>query len=514
MVAPRLKLAASLEKLHTIQKTGKAIVRSGDLTRTHLERLAGAGFLRPIVRGWYMSARPDEAPSDTTTWFASLRSFVRGYCDERFKDSWYVNAELSLKLLTGATTLPFQIQVHTQTGSDNHLALPAGTSLFDYRVRDGFAAPAYRAVAQGLRALTLEAALVRAAPNTWASEASTMRLALEQLRQVSDLNRLLLHGDHATIAGRLAGGLRAVGKTLLADEIVQTMHAAGHKVIETNPFVLPVAPVRQRPESPYCARIRAMWADMRPHVVRVWDVAERRRVSARKYLSEAQLRYVADAYHSLSIEGYQVSAELIERVRSGDWLSGSDEHGQHDRNTLAARGYHEAHLAVRKSLQDVLAGQSAGDTLRRDLSSWYRALWAPSVRAGLLAPQDLAGWRSQQVFIKNARHVPLPPDAVRDAMPLLFELLADEPLPAVRAVLGHFVFVFIHPYMDGNGRLARFIMNLMLSQGGWPWTVVSLDLRDDYMQALEAASSGQDIKPFARLISRLVQDQLVKPPQR
>jgi Fic family protein len=275
-----------------------------------------------------------------------------------------------------------------------------------------------------------------------------------------------------------------------------------------------VAPVRLRPESPYCARIRAMWADMRPHVVRVWDVAEQRRVSARKYLSEAQLRYVADAYHSLSIEGYQVSAELIERVRSGDWLSGSDEHGQHDRNTLAARGYHEAHLAVRKSLQDVLAGQSAGDTLRRDLSSWYRALWAPSVRAGLLAPQDLAGWRSQQVFIKNARHVPLPPDAVRDAMPLLFELLADEPLPAVRAVLGHFVFVFIHPYMDGNGRLARFIMNLMLSQGGWPWTVVSLDLRDDYMQALEAASSGQDIKPFARLISRLVQDQLVKPPQR
>ncbi|MDN8616095.1 Fic family protein [Variovorax ginsengisoli] len=48
-------------------------------------------------------------------------------------------------------------------------------------------------------------------------------------------------------------------------------------------------------------------------------------------------------------------------------------------------------------------------------------------------------------------------------MPALFELLRDEPSAAVRAVLGHFMFDFIHPYMDGNGRLGRFIMNTMLT---------------------------------------------------
>jgi Fic family protein len=84
----------------------------------------------------------------------------------------------------------------------------------------------------------------------------------------------------------------------------------------------------------------------------------------------------------------------------------------------------------------------------------------------------------------------------------------------VRAVLGHFVFVFIHPYMDGNGRLARFIMNLMLATGGWPWTVVTMDIREEYMRALDAASSDQDIKPFTRLLSSLVQAQLIEGPGR
>lgn len=37
------------------------------------------------------------------------------------------------------------------------------------------------------------------------------------------------------------------------------------------------------------------------------------------------------------------------------------------------------------------------------------------------------------------------------------------PYPGVRAVLGHFFFVYIHPYMDGNGRLGRFLMNALFA---------------------------------------------------
>jgi Fic family protein len=89
-------------------------------------------------------------------------------------------------------------------------------------------------------------------------------------------------------------------------------------------------------------------------------------------------------------------------------------------------------------------------------------------------------------------------------MPTLFELLQQEAEASVRVVLGHFMFVYIHPYMDGNGRMGRFLMNLMLSSGGYPWTIVPLERRADYMAALERASVDGDIKPFANLLAELV----------
>lgn len=58
--------------------------------------------------------------------------------------------------------------------------------------------------------------------------------------------------------------------------------------------------------------------------------------------------------------------------------------------------------------------------------------------------------------------------------------------------------------MDGNGRMVRFLMNLMLASGGYPWTVVPLEQRDNYMAALEEASVGQNIGPFTDFIAGLV----------
>ena len=86
-------------------------------------------------------------------------------------------------------------------------------------------------------------------------------------------------------------------------------------------------------------------------------------------------------------------------------------------------------------------------------------------------------------------------------MPELCDLLEAEPSAAVRAVLGHFLFVYIHPYFDGNGRLGRFLMNAMLASGGYPWSVIRIEQRSDYMAALEAASSFGEIKPFAEFIA-------------
>ena len=89
-------------------------------------------------------------------------------------------------------------------------------------------------------------------------------------------------------------------------------------------------------------------------------------------------------------------------------------------------------------------------------------------------------------------------------MPAFFDLLREEPEAAVRVVLGHFCFVNIHPYVDGNGRMGRFLMNAMLASGGYPWMVIPLAQRTRYMAALESASVAGDIRPFADLLAEML----------
>ena len=144
-----------------------------------------------------------------------------------------------------------------------------------------------------------------------------------------------------------------------------------------------------------------------------------------------------------------------------------------------------------------------GATLKANYDTTLK-MFAPGVAAGIHKPGDLAGYRRNLVFIRRSRHVPPSFEAVPDAMPMLFDLLRDEDNAAVRVVLGHFFFVYIHPYMDGNGHMGRFLMNAMLASGGYPWTVVPLARRAEYMEALEQASVEQDIGPFAQLLGELV----------
>jgi 3-hydroxy-3-methylglutaryl CoA synthase len=61
------------------------------------------------------------------------------------------------------------------------------------------------------------------------------------------------------------------------------------------------------------------------------------------------------------------------------------------------------------------------------------------------------------------------------------------------------MFGYIHPYPDGNGRMG-FLMNAMLASGGYPWTVIRVEDRDDYLRALDRASINAHIDPFAALV--------------
>jgi len=493
-------LANALKALKKIQQSEGMVLQSSRLTRPQRESLLAAGFIQPIINGWYMSSSPGDSPGDSTPWLASMKAFIAAYCNARFGDQWCVSAELSLQLQAGSTWMPRQMVVHAPKASNSVLELPQAYSLLAYQSKD-FPDASGMDVDEGLRKMSLVESLVRVSPTFFQKNPLDAQVALQSLSDVSDLSRRLLSGRHSTVAGRLAGAFKAVGKDQLADDILSVMRSAGYKVTQDNPFATP--PVKLLGSSstqPHVIRMRSQWALMREQVITQFKAAPMQRMDIEATLRQVESNYLADAYHSLSIEGYQVTDALILRVASGGWRPDDHPDDKNSKNAMAAHGYWLAHNAVKDSIRKILGGANPGDVLRADHGQWFRKLFEPSVTAGILDVTDLAGYRTLPVYIKHALHVPPGKEKVRDMMPAFFELLKGEPEPAVRAVLGHFMFVYIHPYMDGNGRMGRFIMNTMLASAGYPWTVIRLEDRSQYMSALNAASTSGDITPFARFI--------------
>ena len=507
MATPQEKLAESLEALHKLQSQGRVAIRSRDLSRTNRERLLRSGFLSEVMKGWYIPDNPDGEPGDSTPWYTSFWAFSAAYLAERFGKNWCLSPEQSLSLHAGNWSVPSLLNIRAPKGDNKLTRLPHDTSLFAAR----YPMPDSEQVVElsGLRLYSVPAALTTCTEVFYRQAPTDVRTAMATVRDPSDILRPLLAGGHSTLAGRIAGAYRNAGNDRFADEIVKTMKAAEYAVKESDPFAdRPSAAIAAREVSPYVNRMRLMWNDMRGKVADSFPAAPGLPKNADAFMKAVNDAYVSDAYHSLSIEGYRVSAALIERVRLGDWNPDGDDVDQKQRDALAAKGYFDAFESVKASLGKILAGNSAGTVANEDHSDWYRQLFGPSVTAGIIETADLAGYRNGPVYIRRSMHTPPPREAVRDCMPELFRLLAEEVDAAVRAVLGHFVFVYIHPYMDGNGRTGRFLMNVMLASGGYPWTVVSVERRNDYMSALEAASVRQDIKPFSEFLAGLVTDRL------
>jgi fido (protein-threonine AMPylation protein) len=504
MATPSEKLAAALEVLHRIQAEGRRVFKSNQFTRVHRERLLRHGFLRPVIKGWLMSSHPGTSPGDTTPWHASFWEFCACYCSDRFGHEWHLSPELTLLIHAEATSIPRQVVVYTPSGANNTIELLFGTSLYDLKTRP--MPPVEDIVLRdGLRLFTVAAALVRVPESFFVRHPVEAQVTLAMVPDASDVLRPLLAAGRSTVAGRLAGAFRRSGRGVVADEIIETMTAAGYDVRESDPFAPNQAWVTVRPDVvPMVGRIEGLWKAFRTAAIDAFPPPPGRPENVEAYLRSVDDMYQSDAYHSLSIEGYGVTRELVERVRSGDWDPEHRPGDREDRDALAARGYWQAFQGVKKSVAAVLAGANPGQVVRTAHREWYRELFQPFIGAGVLAPSALAGYRRDPVYIKDSRHVPPRAEVVGDAAAALFDLLEREREPSARAVLGHWLVGYIHPYPDGNGRVARFLMNVMLAAGGYPWTVIRVEDRNEYLSTLEAASVESDVQPFARFLAERV----------
>jgi hypothetical protein len=96
MATPAEKLADSLVELKKLQNDkGFAIVKADDLSRTHKERLLNNGFIREVIKGWYITCPSDEKEGETTSWYVSFWMFIASYIDTRFGKDWCISPEQS-----------------------------------------------------------------------------------------------------------------------------------------------------------------------------------------------------------------------------------------------------------------------------------------------------------------------------------------------------------------------------------------------------------------------------------
>jgi len=503
MATPNENLAESLKVLNKLQRKNSGVINTHELSRVHRERLLKNGFIREVIMGWYIIVNPAETKGESTIWYSSFWNFCAKYLEERFDNDWCISPEQSLFLHSGNYSIPTQLLVKSPKANNTITRLLYNTSIVN--TKSQLPKNAEIVNKNGIRLCSLSSALINCSEKYFEQNSKETRIALAMISDASEILALLLKEGRSVVAGRLIGAFRNIGRDRIANDILKTMKEAGYNIREVDPFnskLLYDFPKREI--SPNVIRIKLMWQEMREIVLNHFPKENGIPANVENYLNEVQDAYTTDAYHSLSIEGYKVTAELINRIANETWNPDENEEDKNQKNAMAAKGYWQAFQSVKLSIEKILKRMNAGAVVDEDHGDWYRQLFGPSVTAGILKSSDLAGYRNGSVFILNSLHVPMTAQSVREATPVFFELLKDEKEASVRVVLGHFIFVYIHPYFDGNGRIGRFLMNAMLASGGYPWTVIPVEDRKIYIDTLEKASSENDIVPFTKFLARLV----------
>lgn len=210
-----------------------------------------------------------------------------------------------------------------------------------------------------------------------------------------------------------------------------------------------------------------------------------------------------DAYHSTTMEGYRISPDAVDAIVRGE----SPLDGPLDevslRAAMAVQGYSIAFDSV---LARARKRAPVTESLILDL---YEDLFRPSVDAGIVEPGELRGWRTSSVSLKGWRHVPPNARKIRDLISGLEGFAAKSGIdPVTRAFLVHLEFITIHPFLDGNGRLGRLLMNLELLSGGLPWVTIRADERNAFFRAIESAQVDQDTVPIIRFLWHLLRQSI------
>jgi Fic family protein len=199
-------------------------------------------------------------------------------------------------------------------------------------------------------------------------------------------------------------------------------------------------------------------------------------------------------YHSNAIEGNTLTMNETKVVLEGITVGGKTM-----REHLEVINHRDAILYVEEIIQK-----------NEPFSEWQIKNLHRLVLKGV--HDDYAGvYRDQQVFIAGAQHTPPPHFRIQEEMDILMEWFNGEAQylhPIERAAKLHAIFVGIHPFVDGNGRTSRLLLNLELMKAGYPPIIFKIQNRLAYYEALDTAHTTNNCNDFIRLTASEVEDSL------
>jgi Fic family protein len=212
-------------------------------------------------------------------------------------------------------------------------------------------------------------------------------------------------------------------------------------------------------------------------------------LDAHRPLPEAVVKNLHDdlvlrwTYNSNAIEGNTLTLMETKVVLEGITIGGKSL-----REHFEAINHRDAILFVEELVQQ-----------REPLSEWQIRNIHHLILKNI--DEQYAGrYRTLNVLISGATHTPPDHLLVPEQMSRFIAAIDDGLHPVERAARIHVDFVGIHPFVDGNGRTSRLLMNLELMKAGFPPVVIPVEQRLAYYQALDLAHVKGDYKPFIELV--------------
>lgn len=195
-------------------------------------------------------------------------------------------------------------------------------------------------------------------------------------------------------------------------------------------------------------------------------------------------------YHSNAIEGNSLSLQETQMVID----YGVTIHGHPLREYLEATNHAEAYQYVTRLVE------------KREPISISTMLTLHSLVMDKIL-ESKGRFRAVAVYIRGSNMTPPPAQQVEGLMREWVKWIYGEGLeyePVTRAAIAHHGFEAVHGFEDGNGRVGRLLLNLMLMQEGYPPALLLYDWRTRYIHGLNVANTGQ-YGPLLNLIGQSVE---------